>query len=121
MPDLKVLIVDDEEELVTTMVERLEFRGWQAAAATSGDEALAVLRRERFDVAVVDLKMPGMDGLSLRDTIAREYPDVLVLLATGHGRDEASEAALPDGGKEVLLKPFSIETLIDLIARKRRG
>ncbi|MBU0741919.1 response regulator [bacterium] len=121
MAEYKILLVDDEEELVTTMVERLEFRGLAAAAATSGADALSQLRRERFDVVVIDLKMPGMDGLSLRDLIAVEFPGILVLMATGHGSDAASAAALPEGGEEVLLKPFSIEVLIDLIERKRRG
>ena len=113
MKDVKVLIVDDEEELVTTLVERLQWRGLQATAALSGPAALEKLREERYDVAVIDLKMPGMDGLTLRDLILREFPDVRVLLATGHGRESEGDEPGLTGAQDVLLKPFSIDVLID--------
>lgn len=109
----KVLLVDDEEELVTTLVERLHWRGLQATGVTSGPAALAKLREEQYDVVVIDLKMPGMDGLELRDLILREFPDIRVLLATGHGRESAGSEPAPSEAQEVLLKPFSIDVLID--------
>jgi len=119
MSNLKVLLVDDEEELVTTLVERLQWRGLQATAVTSGPAAMERLRQEHFDVAVIDLKMPGIDGLELRDLISQEFPTVRVFLATGHGRDSTNTEALPENEQEILLKPFSIDTLINLITRNQ--
>ena len=121
MSDLRILLVDDEEELVTTMAERLEFRGLEAVAVLNGHDALERLARERFDAAVIDLKMPGMDGLSLRAAIRERYPDMVILMATGHGRDGAEgDRALPEDD-EILLKPFDLNTLIDRVTRHLDG
>jgi two-component system OmpR family response regulator len=117
MSDLRVLLVDDEEELVTTLVERLRWRGLQATAVTNGPAALELLRKERYDVVVIDMKMPGMNGLVLRDLIQRDFPAVRVLLATGHGRDSDGDDMDMPQEQDVLLKPFSIDVLIDRINR----
>ena len=113
MEALKVLLVDDEEEFITTLVERLEFRGIAARGFTSGREALACLREERFDVVVADLKMPGIDGFEIKRTVEREFPATKVLLVTGHGGRESGEE---DGDLDVLMKPFGIDALLRWIA-----
>ena len=75
MESIKVLLIDDEEEFISTLLERLEFRGIAAKAFTTGAEALDHLKREHFDAVVADLKMPGIDGMEIKRTVEREYPD----------------------------------------------
>jgi DNA-binding NtrC family response regulator len=114
MKSMRVLLVDDEEELVLTLAERLNSRGIDARAATSGTDALASLRENRFDILVVDLKMPGVSGSEIIKIVEREFPQVRILLVTGHGGSELEEPT--EQRSEVLLKPFKIE---DLIAKMR--
>ena len=115
MAKTSLLLVDDEEEFVTTLVERLRWRGFRAEAAFSGPAALERLRQAPFDLAVVDLKMPGIDGLELRSLIEDEFPDVTVWLATGHGHDPSRQDEPDPSGQDILLKPFNIDVLIDRI------
>lgn len=112
---LRVLLVDDEEELIETIVERLEFRGIDARWVSSGKEALACLKDSPYDVVVIDLKMPGIDGLELKSLVEKAFPGTQILLVTGHGGSEAGED--PD----VLMKPFSIETLVERILDLTEG
>jgi len=115
MEDYSVLLIDDEEELVATLVERLELRGIAAQAALSGHEALELLAKKPFQVAVVDLKMPGLSGIDVLNVIRRKYPRTKVLLITGHGAEDPSAAEVPEGAFDILLKPFPIETLLERI------
>lgn len=111
--DFKVLIVDDEEELVLTLVERLEFRGITAKGVMKGRDALACLQKEDFDVVVVDLKMPGIDGLRIKSAVEREHPQTKVLLVTGHGAQDPDHD--PDIDAHFLMKPFSLSELVQKI------
>jgi len=111
--DLKVLIVDDEEELVLTLVERLEFRGITAKGVMKGRDALACLREEDFDVVVVDLKMPGIDGLEIKNVVEREHPTTKVVLVTGHGAQDPEQDL--DIDAQFLMKPFSLSALVEKI------
>jgi DNA-binding NtrC family response regulator len=111
--NLKVLLVDDEEELVVTMVERLELRGITAKAVTRGSDALTALESEPFDVVVLDLLMPGIGGLKMKSIIERDHPSTEVLLVTGHG-SQSPEKDVPSD-LHVLMKPFSIDTLVQAI------
>ncbi len=115
MNDIRVLLVDDEEELVATIKERLEIRGIMAEAVTTGHEALERIQESAFDVVVVDLKMPGLGGADVVDVIRKRQPETDVLLITGHGsrRDEVEQLATR--GYRILLKPFRIERLIAMI------
>lgn len=116
MKPLRVLLVDDEEELVVTLVERLEFRGIEADSATSGQEALACLKNGEYDVVVADLKMPGIDGLELKSVVEKAHLGTEVVLFTGHGGSGAEEESEAD----VLMKPFSIEALVERIREAAR-
>jgi two-component system OmpR family response regulator len=100
MTDFKILIVDDEEELVTTLVERMELRGLQAVGVTKGLEAVDLVERESFDVVVLDVKMPGEDGVEIMKRIKKIRPDLPVILLTGHMSMEASEEGLKAGAIE---------------------
>jgi DNA-binding NtrC family response regulator len=115
MDHFKLMFVDDEEELVSALVERLELRGLEAIGVTSGDEALERLREEPFDVVVIDVKMPGIGGLEVLRTISRRYPDVRVILMTGHGSAEDSEIGRRLGAVAYLQKPVDLDDLLTTI------
>ncbi|MBZ0263420.1 response regulator [bacterium] len=112
----KILLIDDEEELVTTLVERLEIRGMEAEAVTNGHEGLERMHHGEFDVVVADLKMPGLSGLETIDILREKYPQVKIILITGHGRgsDEELDQKL-EGVDNILMKPFDINTLVEKI------
>ena len=113
MEAFRVLLVDDEEEFIMTLVERLEFRGIAAKGFTTGREALDCLKDEKFDVVVADLKMPGIDGLEIKRTVERDYPGTKVLLVTGHGGKDSGD---DEAEFDVLMKPFGIDALLQWIA-----
>jgi len=118
MSDLRLLFVDDEDELVSALVERLEIRGVDAVGVTSGDQALEQLREREFDAVIMDVKMPGLGGLEALRTISRRYPDVKVILLTGHGSTEDSEIGRRLGAVAYLQKPVDLE---DLLATVRQA
>ena len=113
MSDFRVLLVDDEEELVSTVAERLELRGIEAEACTSGTAALQLLEQQEFDVVVVDVKMPGMDGLELLRRIKTIRPKSQVILLTGRGSGKESQRGLAEGAFDYLIKPINIDDLIE--------
>jgi len=112
---IKILIVDDEEDLVSTLAERLALRGFEVETATTGAEALELLDRERFSVLLVDVKMPGIGGLELTAEIKRSYPHLPVILFAGHSSLDDAGRALREGACDYLIKPIEIEKLIDKI------
>jgi DNA-binding NtrC family response regulator len=115
MKDLRVLLIDDEEELVATMQELLELRGITAEAVTTGSQGLERVQQSSFDVVVVDLKMPGLGGAEVVELIRQVRPQVKVLLITGHGSGHGELDELANRGYKILLKPFRIERLITMI------
>jgi two-component system OmpR family response regulator len=115
MNRIRVLLVDDEEELVATIQERLEMRGILAEAVTTGHDALERIQQAPFDVVVVDLKMPGLDGTETVEVIRERRPEIQVLLITGHGSGHGELGELADRGYRILLKPFQIDRLIAMI------
>ena len=82
-PVKNILLVDDEREYVETLSERLFTRGIHAEVAFSGEEALSSIEIDRPDVVVLDLKMPGMDGLDVLQRIRKDYPKTEVIMLTG--------------------------------------
>ena len=115
MKSFKVLLIDDEEELVSTFVERLEIRGINAVAATRGGEALKLIEEDGFNVVVVDLKMPGIGGMELINLLKKSHPDIKVILITGHVSHSDEPEDMYNGAFEVLLKPFSLDRLLEVI------
>jgi len=112
MGDYRVLLVDDEEELVSTIVERLSYRGFESDYAINGQTALQKLREQQFDIVVIDLKLPGMSGNELINTISMAYPNLPILMVTGHGAGDSPAGAHPDGIFELMLKPLDISELV---------
>lgn len=113
----RVLIVDDEEELVSALVERLELRGIPVTGVTSGREALARIEEEDFALVLIDLKMPGLGGLEVIRAMRHQRPELHFVLLTGHGAQENQDAARRVGAMECLLKPVKLERLLEIIQR----
>jgi DNA-binding NtrC family response regulator len=109
---MRLLFVDDEEELVSAVVERLQIRGVEAVGVTSGDEALRRLREQHFDVVLLDVKMPGVGGLDVLRAVNRRHPEIRVVLMTGHGSGEDCELGLRLGAVTCLQKPVDLDVLL---------
>jgi len=122
MSKIRVLLVDDEEDYVRTMAERMEMRDLSSRVATSGAEALRMVEDEAPDVMVLDLRMPGIDGMQVLERVKVEHPQVQVIILTGHGSDNEEEEARALGAFEYLQKPADTGQLIDVItAAWKRG
>jgi len=106
-----LLLVDDEPEVLSALKRTFHSAEYQIHTARSGSEALGILRGKSIDAALVDLKMPGMDGLELLKTIRREYPQVRTIMLTGHGGVQEAVAAIQLGAVDFLEKPASTDTL----------
>jgi len=115
MAELRALLIDDEEELVTTLVERLDYRGVAAEYALTGPDAIQKLKAATYDVVVLDLKLPGMSGLEVLRIIKHDYPKLPVLLITGHGAPIDGSETIPDGAFDFLPKPVSLDKLLQKI------
>ena len=116
---MKVLLVDDEKELVTTLAERLNLRGFEAQWAESAEDALRWLQTEFFDIAVLDIKMPKMDGILLKKQMQERCPAMKFIFVTGHGSSQDfNVGALEVGSDYYLVKPLKID---DLVAKIREA
>ncbi len=113
---MKILLVDDEGELIYTLAERLSLRGHQVDALTDGSEALDRIEQTTYDVAVIDVKMPGLSGLAMLKIIKRDHLDLPVILLTGHGSVEDGKEGMKEGAFDYLIKPVNIDDLIDVMA-----
>jgi DNA-binding response OmpR family regulator len=112
---LKVLLVDDEEEFVSTLAERLQFRNIEAIVATDGVDALQVIHTERPPVVVLDVMMPGIGGLDVLQQIKWSYPQIQVILLTGRGSTNDGIKGMGLGAFDYLMKPVKIESLVQKI------
>lgn len=108
----KVLVVDDDATLLELLVDTLEAVGYETVAAPGGIEALEALTKQSFDVIVTDVKMPGVDGITLLRKVRRHYPDLPVLFVTGVATPDLIAGADPDG---FLAKPFRISRIEEMI------
>ena len=113
---MKVLVVDDEEIMRVSLQHALKDAGHYAVACSSADEALGFLGRESFDVAVVDVMMPGMNGLEFLAIAKRDYPKLDVLMMTAYGMDQTVAEAREKGARVYLDKPFDTCELLRILA-----
>ena len=120
-PALKVLYVDDEEDFVRTMAERMEMRDLGGEVALSGDAALRALEADVPDVMVLDLRMPGLDGLEVLRRVKATYPQVAVIVMTGRGTEDDEERARALGAFAYLTKPVDITDLMETIRAAGRA
>ena len=115
MSPFKVLVVDDERDFLDSLVRRLQRRSVDAAGVTSGEAALEHLERQKADVVVLDVKMPGMNGIETLRLIKQRYPDVEVILLTGHASVESGVEGLALEAFDYLIKPVKLDELIERI------
>ncbi len=107
----QVLVVDDEEDFRLFFVKRFSLRGMAVREASDGVSALDSVRNHSVDVVVLDLKMPGMDGMETLIQLKRLAPTVEVILLTGHGSVESGVQAMKYGAYDYAMKPYSIDEL----------
>jgi len=119
----RLLLVDDEEDFVFALAERLRFRKYDTRAATSGEAALSEIEKERPDIVVLDLKMPGMGGMEVLREIKTRDPSIDVIMLTGSVDSEIGEIALRAGATYHIVKPMDIEDLMKKLQdiEKQRG
>lgn len=111
----QVLLVDDEQEFALVMAKRLAKRGLDVTTAHSGGEAVRLARTTDFDLAVVDVKMEGMDGLETMKTLKVLLPRLKVIMLTGHGSAEMARQGLAMGAFDYLTKPCELSELLEKI------
>jgi len=124
METMRVFIVDDEDDFRETIVKRLNARKIQAEGAASGIKALEVLKEKDFDVIVLDVKMPDMDGIETLRHIKNMKPEIEVIMLTGHASVEFGLKGMQLGAFDYVMKPAPLNELLDTIGQafnKKRG
>jgi len=111
----KILLVDDEADFLETLSERMRTRGMDVTTSTSAKEALANVEQGDFDAVVLDLMMPGIDGLETLRILKEKDPKLQVILLTGHATVQKSVEAMKRGALDLLEKPTDIHTLTQKI------
>ena len=114
---IKILLVDDEEGYVNVLAKRMAKRQVEVMIALSGAEAIQTLRKNDFDVAVVDLKMEDMDGIEVLKIFKKMDPELPVVMLTGHGSEKAARDGLALGAFDYLTKPCDLEELLATIIK----
>jgi len=109
---IRILFVDDEKGFVDVISKRMSIRNMKVTRAYSGTEALQALKREDFDVTVLDLKMEDMDGIEILKIFKKIAPDLPVIMLTGHGSEEAARDGIRFGAFDYLTKPCDFEELM---------
>ncbi len=112
MKNIKVLLVDDEKDFVNSLSERIQMRELDSQIAYDGEQALELVTDDIPDVVVLDLRMPGIDGLEVLDRLKKNYPNVQVIILTGHGSEEDEKISKRLGAYDYLQKPVNIDKLI---------
>lgn len=112
---IKLLIVDDEVPFLNAVSERLRLKDFDVVSADSGEKALEAARLKAFDVAVVDLHMPGMDGRELLDALKEQHPFLQVLILTGQGTVSTAMECMRQGAVTYLEKPFNFDQLVEAV------
>jgi len=112
MNPMKLMLVDDEERFLETTKKLLLRKGYDVLTATSGNEALDKLIMENVHVVILDVKMPGMDGVATLKAIKSHYPLVEVIMLTGHATVESAVEGLKSGASDYLMKPADLDELI---------
>ena len=112
---IRLLLVDDEEGYVKVLAKRMTRRNMEVMTALSGAEGIQRLRKQDFDVAILDLKMEDMDGIEVLRVFKKMVPDMPVIMLTGHGTEKAAREGLEVGAFDYLMKPCDLEELVEKI------
>lgn len=112
MKNISLLLVDDEDDFRTTLASRLKRRNIDVIDASSGEEAVEIASKNFFDVAIVDIKMPGIDGIETLKRIKKIDPHMEVILLTGHASIEAGIEGIKSGAYDYVIKPCTVNDLM---------
>ena len=112
---IRLLIVDDEVAFLESMAKRLEMRDFEVQTASRGADAIEIARKERFDLALLDLKMPGMDGKQVLEILKQEDKFIEVIILTGHGSVDSAIDCTKLGAFGYLPKPYELDKLLDTL------
>jgi len=112
---IRLLIVDDEEKFLESIAKRLEMRDFDVRTATRGEQAIEIARQEKFDLALLDLKMPGMDGKQVLEILKNEHKYIEVIILTGHGSVDSAIDCTRLGAYGYLPKPYELERLLETL------
>ncbi len=111
---MRVLLVDDEKELVSTLAERLGFRGISADWASGAEDAIAKVETNSYDIAVLDVNMPEINGFELKQRLEKKAPNLKFIFMTGHGSEECYDIGCSETGEDYyLVKPVEINILVE--------
>jgi len=116
----KVMLVDDEQDFLQTLTQRLELRGMNVTPVSDGLHAVDAAKNESFDVIILDLSMPGMDGLETLKKIKQDDPDAEIIILTGHGSVKSGVDAIKQGAEDFLEKPVKMEKLLEKIEQAKQ-
>jgi len=119
MAEFSILVVDDEEDFVSTLVQRLRKRGWASEGALSGSTAITRVAAGDFGVVLLDMRLPDMDGGLVLQEIKKIRPESRVVLLTGHASVSEGEEGIKNGAFDYLLKPVEFETLLEKLQAAR--
>ena len=119
MAEFSILVVDDEEEFVSTLVQRLRKRGWASEGALSGSTAIIRVAANDFGVVLLDMRLPDMDGGLVLQEIKKIRPESRVVILTGHASVSEGEEGIKNGAFDYLLKPVEFETLLEKLQAAR--
>src|SRR5215467_15074154 len=117
MKGLRILIVDDEPLMRLSMVDALEAVGYDVQAAASGPEGIEAIRVREFDLVITDLRLPGVDGLTVLKSTKEKAPQTDVVVITAHGSVETAVGAMKLGAFDYITKPFQMDELLLIVER----
>jgi DNA-binding NtrC family response regulator len=117
--EAKVLLVDDEKDFLETLSNRLELRGLKVSAVTSGEQAITEAQEQDFDAIIVDLSMPGIDGLETLKRIKADNPNAEIIMLTGHASVQSGVEAMKLGAEDFLQKPVELSELMNKIGQAK--
>ncbi len=121
MDNINILLIDDEIEFIETLAERLELRGYISKIASDGEVGISMVASESFDIAILDLMMPGLSGLDALRQIKEIDKKLPVILLTGHGSTKDAMEGMQIGAFDFLMKPLDINKLIEKIKQALNG
>lgn len=117
---IRLLVVDDERPFLETICKRLELRNFDVTPVTSGEEAIEVARKNEFEIALVDLKMPGIGGEQVLEALKKEHKFLEVIILTGHGSIDSAVRSTKLGAYYYLQKPCELEILLQVLKEAYR-
>ena len=115
MAAIRLLIIDDELQFLESIARRLRLRDFEVTTATNGPEALEIARQQKFDLALLDLKMPGMDGRQVLEKLKAAHQYLEVIILTGHGSVDSAVECTKLGAFTYLPKPYDLEKLLGIL------